>query len=660
MATGWEAFPLELKGGLVSNMSRLQQGVKAPGSARTLINFEPSVKGGYRRINGFNKYTDSYIPAYGSPVVQGSSQSGTTLVIANIFVNITPNATFTITGVSGTYTVTSSSFSNTNKQTTLTISPSLASSPADKASITFSNKTTKTEGLHFFVDTANNISTTLAYRDGNLYSSTGSVFTNQTAPNYGSTNVKNAGQSGNTLVVQGFTSDTDVARIGDTFTIAGVEKVYTVLAAPSVSSGHGTISIHPSLASSPADTAVVTFIGRSMTGGTKARFIDFNYDGTERTVMVDSTNYPITWGTNEGLKVLDSTSDILGSEVVASFKDHLFFGKGSSLIFSAPFLQNDFTSGNGAGSVRLPSRITGLITFRDKLIIFTNSSIHQLTGTTSATFQLAEISEDLGCSEPDTIQEVGGDIMFLGRDGLRFLGATARIGDFNLSLASRNIQDNITEFSSSYADVVSLIVRSKSQYRIMGFASGQLDAVAEGYIGTQFADQDAASFSWSQTKGIKAYRTTSAISGTSEVILFVGETGYIYRLETGNTFDGSVISASLFTPFMSVNDPKIRKTLFKATTYYDPEGDIDGNLTFKYDFQRPDVVQPLSGGGNFAIFGSAIFGDVSYGGDPETVIETNTTGSFFTVSLQYEFTTAGNPPFIVDTVLLEYSNNDRK
>lgn len=660
MATGWEAFPLELKGGLISNMSRLQQGLKASGSARRLINFEPSVKGGYRRINGFNKYTSSYIPTQGSPVVQGSSQSGTSLIIANMFVNVAPNSTFTIAGVAGTYTVTGSSFSNTNKQTTLAISPTLASSPADKASITFSNKTGKTEGLHFFVDTANNISTTLAYRDGNLYSSTGSVFTNQTAPNYGSTNVKNAGQSGNTLVVQGFTSDTDVARIGDTFTIAGVEKVYTVLAIPTISSGHGTISIHPSLASSPADTATVTFIGRSMAGGTKARFINFNYDGTERTVMVDSTNYPITWGTNEGLKILDSTSGILGSEVVASFKDHLFFGKGSSLIFSAPFLQNDFTAGNGAGSVRLPSRITGLITFRDKLIIFTNSSIHQLTGTTSSSFQLAEISEDLGCSEPDTIQEVGGDIMFLARDGLRFLGATARIGDFNLSVASRNIQDNVTEFTASYADVVSLTIRSKSQYRIMGFASGQIDSVAEGYIGTQFADQDASSFSWSQTKGIKAYRTTSATSGSSEVILFVGETGYIYRLETGNTFDGSVISASFFTPFMSINDPKVRKTLFKATTYYDPEGNVDGNLTFKYDFQRPNVIQPLSGGGEVAIFGSAIFGDVSYGGDPETVIETNTTGSFFTVSLQYEFTTVNNPPFIVDTVLLEYSNNDRK
>jgi hypothetical protein len=110
--------------------------------------------------------------------------------------------------------------------------------------------------------------------------------------------------------------------------------------------------------------------------------------------------------------------------------------------------------------------------------------------------------------------------------------------------------------------------------------------------------------------------------------------------------------------------PRIRKTLYKATTYYDPEGSVTGRLSFNYDFSAPGVVQPVSrdvaGGGSFAILGSAIFGGNTYGGTPETVIETSTTGSFFTVSLQYEFTTAGEPPFAIDTVLLEYSDNDRK
>lgn len=659
MATGWEPFPLELKGGLVSNMSRLQQGVKAPGSARTLINFEPSVKGGYRRINGFAEYSSSFVPTYGSTKVQGGSQTGTSLIVSNLFTAPVDGDTLTIDGVTGTYTIASSgvSYSSTNKEATLTLTTSLDSSPADNASVTFGNRTSLTEGLYHFTDTAQSSNTTLVVRDGVIWSGTGTAWTDESAPSYGTVTVDGAAQTGATLVVAGLS---EAPRVGDTFTVAGIEKVYTVLTAPTVTAGGATISIYPSLASSPTDTNAITFIGSDFTGGSKVRFESFNFDDTERVVLVDGANYPLTWGTTEGINVLDSNTDVLGAEVVTQFKEHLFFGNGNKLIFTAPFSQNDFTAANGGGTFKLPSRIRGIVSFRDKLIIFTNSSIHQLSGSSFADFSLNEISEDLGCSEPDTIQEVGGDILFMGPDGLRFLGATSRIGDFNLSLASRNIQDDITDFRNDYTNIVSLTIRSKSQYRIMGFTAGQAETSAVGYIGAQFADQDSSSFGWAQTKGIKAYRAASVNTGSEEVILITGETGFVYTLDTGNTFDGSAIPATFYTPFMPINDPRLRKTLYKATTYYDPEGDVDGTLTFKYDFQRPDVIQPLTGGGVFSVFGSSIYSDVSYGGDPETVIETQATGSFFTVSLQYEFTTLGNPPFIVDTVLLEFSNNDRK
>lgn len=662
MATGWAPFPLELKGGLISNMSRLQQGIKSPGSARTLINFEPSVKGGYRRINGYAKYDSNAVPVFGESVVQGSGQTGTTLVVGNLFEAPSAADTFTIDGVTGTYVIDAGgvSYSSTNKEATLTLTTSLASSPADKAAITFTNKTSNIEGLHHFYNSSTKTGTTLAHRGGSLWSSTGSGWTNESEPSYGTVLVDGGSQTGTSLVVDGITSDTYVPHVGDTFTVAGIEKVYTVLAAPTVSSGGGTLSIYPALTASPADNAAVTFLSTSMSGATKCRFADFNFDGTERVIMVDGVNYPKVWGPSEALTVVSGSTDLLGASTVVSHSDHLFFGNGSKLVFSTPFSQNDFSSATGAGIIQLQSSVTGLISFREKLIVFTERSIHQLTGTSFADFTLNEISEDLGCAEPDSIQEVGGDVLFMGPDGLRFLGATARIGDFNLSLASRNIQDNITQFRSDYSNIVSLVIRGKSQYRIMGFTAGATEASAVGYIGTQFSDQESTGFAWGQTKGIKAYRTTSVFTGSSETVLFCGETGYVYTLESGNTFDGTTISATFYTPFMAINDPRLRKTLYKATTYYDPEGDVSGTLTFKYDFQRPDVIQPLSGGGSFSVFGSAIYNDVAYGGDPETVIETQATGSFFTVSLQYEFATAGDPPFVVDTVLLEYSNNDRK
>ena len=84
MPTNRQTFPIQFSGGLISNMSPLQQGLQMPGSARILRNFEPSIEGGYRRILGYNKFDQDIIPPYGIPVVNGASQSGTSLNIANI------------------------------------------------------------------------------------------------------------------------------------------------------------------------------------------------------------------------------------------------------------------------------------------------------------------------------------------------------------------------------------------------------------------------------------------------------------------------------------------------------------------------------------------------------------------------------------------------
>ena len=69
MPDRWQTYPIEFEGGLITNLSPLQHGLKAPGSARVLRNYEPSVEGGYRRIKGFDKYDSNIVPPYGAPVV---------------------------------------------------------------------------------------------------------------------------------------------------------------------------------------------------------------------------------------------------------------------------------------------------------------------------------------------------------------------------------------------------------------------------------------------------------------------------------------------------------------------------------------------------------------------------------------------------------------
>lgn len=661
MATRWGTFPIELRGGLVSNLSRLQQGIKAPGSARVLINFEPSVKGGYRRINGYTKYSDSIVPVYGMTKVQGSGQTGTTLAVANLFAQPEAGDSFTISGVSGTYTIDAGgvTYSSSGKSATLTLTTSLDSSPADQAAITWTNKTSLIEGLEYNFGTSDSV---LALRNGALWAGNGTPWTQVNIPTYGSMKVNGGSQTGTSLIIDGITSDSYGPRTGDTFTVAGIEKVYTVTANPTITSGGTTLTITPALASSPADNANLTIVGTDMAGGTKARFAEFNFNGTFKTCMVDGSSYPSTWdGTT--FTFLDSTTDILAATHVVEFKDHMFFSVGDLVTFSAPFDETDFTTANGAGSFRMPSNVTGMIVFREQLIVFSETSIKKLTGSSSSDFVLTTITEDIGCIREDTIQEVGGDVIFMGPDGLRFLGATDRIGDFNLSLASRNIQDDITSLVDTVNPMTSLVIRGKNQYRLFEFVSGGLTKNAEGYIGTQFLDQSSQDFQWGKLLGIKAYRSSSDVYDQTETVVFAGEDGYVYLMESGNSFDGGNIQARFYTPYIPVEDPQLRKTAYKVTTYYDPEGSLAGTLTLKYDFSSPSKVQPasvdISGGGSFSLYGQAVYGTGTYGGNPETEVEHQVTGSFFNVSFQYEFDDT-NSPFILDTIMLEYGINDRR
>ncbi|MGL4349194.1 MAG: hypothetical protein ACRCT2_01205, partial [Plesiomonas shigelloides] len=65
MATQWQTFPVEFKGGLISNLSPLQQGMNAVGSATILQNFEPSKEGGYKKVLGYTKFSTSIVPGTG-------------------------------------------------------------------------------------------------------------------------------------------------------------------------------------------------------------------------------------------------------------------------------------------------------------------------------------------------------------------------------------------------------------------------------------------------------------------------------------------------------------------------------------------------------------------------------------------------------------------
>lgn len=656
MADAWLTFPFQFKGGLVTNLSPLQQGVQAPGSARILKNFEPAISGGYKRIEGYTKYSTSFVPAYGAPLVQGSGQSGASFIISNLFLAPVAGNTFTIAGVTGTYTIQNVSYNSSSKTATLTLTSSLASSPADKAAVTFTTHTGLINGLAVWE------SSIVACRNNNIYSSTGTTWSLINTPSFGTVLVNGAGQTGSSLTIDGLSS---IPRIGDTFKINGVEKVYTVTADATVVSTGATLAITPALASSPADNAAITWLSLNVTSTEKARFAKYRISNTNKLAIVDSTNYPLIWDGSTTTR-LDSTTDLLGAQFAIFHKNHLFFIKDDKLIFTSPFTDSDFNPANGSGVISVGAIITGVIVFRDILIIFTERTINQLTGNTLSDFQLQPITRNVGCVTKDTIQEVSGDVMFLGPDGLRLLSATDRTGDFNLGLVSKTIQTEMTDLLRSNESFSSVVIKQKSQYRILGYSPNVSSNSAKGILGTQVSGETTSEIHWAELTGIKAYVADSLYKSQNEVIAFANTDGFVYQMESGKSFNGENIPASFATPYVFINDPRIRKTFYKLFLYTDPEGSVSTDVNLKFDFDDKGSIQPTTislsnSTGSVGFYGNtrARYGITVYGNKLKKLFQTQVVGSGFFVSLQF-FSEGTDPPFSLDAATLEYSTHDRR
>lgn len=659
MADKWQTYPFEFRGGLVTNLPPLQHGIQLPGSARILRNFEPSIEGGYRRIEGFAKYDPAFVPSYGTPLVHGSGQTGTTLVVGSLYTSPAEGTTFTIAGVAGTYTIAAGgvSYDATYKRATLTLTTSLASSPANAAVITVTSNAGNIIGVAAWNGS------TVAVRNNAVFKSTGAGWTRINTPSYGTVLVNGGSQTGASLIVDGLTG---VPQAGDTFTIAGVNLIYTVLTDATVTSGGATLSINPSLATSPADNAAITFVAANRTGSSKNRFEKYRIGTTEKICGVDSVNAPFIYN-NSAFTVLDSApSDVLAAEHVVWFKNQLFFAKGDKLTFTSPYTDNDFNPANGSGVISVGSAITGVIVFREQLIIFSQQKISRLVGNTLADFVLQPITLNVGCIDTDTIQEVGSDIMFLGPDGLRLLSGTDTFGDYSLAVVSKPIQSEMTSFIASSTSFASVVIREKSQYRLFGFSSSVTTQNAVGIIGTQTIGDQTGALSWAELRGIRAYVADSDYFSRVETIVFAHTDGYVYRMESGNSFDGANIIATFSTPFVPMTDPRLRKTFYKLFLYTDPTGSVTTSANLKLDFDDEGVIQPdtitLSNDtGAVGFYGSptATYGSVRYGTKLKKLFQTQVVGSGFTVSLQF-VSESIDPPFSLDAATLEFATFDRR
>jgi hypothetical protein len=140
-------------------------------------------------------------------------------------------------------------------------------------------------------------------------------------------------------------------------------------------------------------------------------------------------------------------------------------------------------------------------------------------------------------------------------------------------------------------------------------------------------------------------------------------------MESGNSFDGTDITASFSTPYFPITDPRTRKSVYRATIYTDPQGTVNLDFNLKYDLSETGIIEPAtitldntSSAAGISTYGdpAAIYGTSFYSGESlQSIFDTQTQGSGFTVSLQFESSGTG-PPFSLDAAVIEYGQYGRR
>lgn len=317
----------------------------------------------------------------------------------------------------------------------------------------------------------------------------------------------------------------------------------------------------------------------------------------------------------------------------------LVAASGNTVYYSNALDPKTFTAG---ASIQLADNVVGLKSFRDDVIIFCSNSIHKIINLGAGVNNgeaIVPITTNVGCLAAGSIQEIGGDLVFLSSDGIRTVAGTARIGDVELSSISRQVQPTFAKLAKDINTFIvsSAVIRSKNQYRL--FYSTPAEAIngSKGIIGTLTNN----GFEWSETLGIQAHAIDSSFDTDGIEKYYHGDKdGYVYSHDRGPSFyaNGSAfnINSKYVTPFYDFGDVGSRKTLHYVKVSISPESTIEPTLQVKYDYNNVEAPQPapyvMTTIPSPSVYGAALFGANLYGGIGDPMVRQAVQGSGHTAS----------------------------
>ncbi|WP_337846818.1 hypothetical protein [Sphingomonas sp.] len=280
---------------------------------------------------------------------------------------------------------------------------------------------------------------------------------------------------------------------------------------------------------------------------------------------------------------------------VSDVAEHLMFAfRGGSVQFSSPGEPFGWSPVIGAGEIGLGTEITNFIPASSSATVITGSEkIAVLQGRDIDSFQLDVLTDEAG-AEAWSAAKVGTTI-YVDQRGLRALNATSAFGNFKTGTLSEPFESYFRAKRAAGARLVaSYVVKAKSQYRLI-WNDGTGLAV---FMGRKQAE--ALPYSLGD---MRPFCATTAEMGDGREAIFIGaEDGYVYRMDSGTSFDGEQIPFFAMTPFNHLGAARREKRYHGFSL--ELQAVDDASLSVLAQFNYGDGTTPNSGSGDFSILGS--------------------------------------------------------
>ena len=454
---------------------------------------------------------------------------------------------------------------------------------------------------------------------------------------------------GDTLTQGGVTAT--VTRVAlQTGTLAsGVNTGRLILSTPSggaFSAGAATTSGSGALTLSGASSAI------ALLPGGRYEFVNTDFGPGERIYGCDGVNPGFEFDGTVFVPILTGMAADK-PKFVAAHKNHLFFAFGRSLQHSAIGTPYSWSVVLGAAETNAGDTITGLVQEPGSasgaaMTVYTRSKTQILYGSSSADWTFVMFQADSGAL-PYTVQKVGTSFSLDDR-GVNRIGSSQAYGNFNHSVLSRLVSPLLD--GKRFSATCSSVHRLKNQYRV--FFDDDTSLVMS-------IDKDTV-LGFTECDFLRPVRVICSIEDTrgEPQTYFGSDDGYIYHLDKGTSFDGENIISFFSTPYYAFKTPRTRKRFRTAVLQTRAASWVQATTTFYLGYGAGDIAQEPTRGVEFSAAGSSVWDvsnwdELSWDGVSDFPRNTDLSGTAENLSMIVSCDSNLIKPFTINGVVIHFT-----